>query len=125
MELRPGTVLDGEAVIWRDGRFDFAAAQSRAASSVTRARALAARYPASYIFWDVLQHPDLGRLAPSRHPRLRRPCLLHPAATGPGPKRRGTGLSLYQVVRELQILLAVWTGACPTCHRNMPTPIPT
>ncbi|MFE7357181.1 hypothetical protein ACFU8Q_29515 [Streptomyces sp. NPDC057543] len=58
MELRPGTVLDGEAVIWRDGRLDFAAAQSRAASSVTRARAPAARYPASYVCWDVLQHPD-------------------------------------------------------------------
>ncbi|GGV97294.1 hypothetical protein GCM10015535_68430 [Streptomyces gelaticus] len=47
MELRPGTVLDGGAVIWRDGRLDFAAAQSRAASSTTRARALAARYPAA------------------------------------------------------------------------------
>ncbi|MFC9753754.1 hypothetical protein [Streptomyces sp. NPDC056921] len=58
MELRPGTVLDGEAVVLRDGRLDFAAAQSRAASSTTRARALAARYPASYICWDVLQHPD-------------------------------------------------------------------
>ncbi|MFE7477273.1 DUF1259 domain-containing protein [Streptomyces sp. NPDC057575] len=58
MELRPGTVLDGEAVIWREGRIDFAAAQSRAASSVTRARALATRHPASYVCWDVLQHPD-------------------------------------------------------------------
>ncbi|MFE4336050.1 hypothetical protein ACFRQM_43850 [Streptomyces sp. NPDC056831] len=50
--------INGEAVIWRDGRLDFAAAQSRAASSVTRARALAARHPASYACWDVLQHPD-------------------------------------------------------------------
>ncbi|WP_433916938.1 DNA ligase [Streptomyces sp. NBC_01744] len=58
MELRPGTVLDGEAVIWREGRLDFGAAQSRAASSVTRARALATRHPASYACWDVLQHPD-------------------------------------------------------------------
>ncbi|MCX4734393.1 transposase [Streptomyces sp. NBC_01363] len=38
---------------------------------------------------------------------------------------RGAGLSLYQVVRELQTLLAVWTGACPTCHRDIPAPIPT
>ncbi|MFD7497464.1 hypothetical protein ACFV8T_34830 [Streptomyces sp. NPDC059832] len=53
MELRPGTVLDGAAVIWRDGRPDFAAAQS-----VTRSRALAGRYPASCICWDVAQHPD-------------------------------------------------------------------
>ncbi|GAA3478161.1 hypothetical protein GCM10018966_026910 [Streptomyces yanii] len=58
MALRPGTVLDGEAVIWRDGRLDFGAAQSRAASSVPRARALAARYPASYACWDLVQHPD-------------------------------------------------------------------
>ncbi|MGC5401910.1 hypothetical protein ACPXCP_39990 [Streptomyces sp. DT20] len=58
MALRPGTVLDGEAVIWRDGRIDFGAAQSRAASSVTRSRALAARHPASYAVWDILHHPD-------------------------------------------------------------------
>ncbi|MEE1767577.1 hypothetical protein PUR34_05125 [Streptomyces sp. JV185] len=55
MELRTGTVLDGEAAIGRDGRFHSAAAQSRAAPSVPRARALAARYPASYICWDVPQ----------------------------------------------------------------------
>src|SRR5690349_5167570 len=53
-----------------------------------------------------LRRPHLGRLAPPRHPRLRRPRLLHPATTGPPPKRRGAGLSLYQVVRELQTLLA-------------------
>jgi hypothetical protein len=29
------------------------------------------------------------------------------------------------MVRELQTILATWTGACPTCHRNIPTPIPT
>ncbi|MFE4332494.1 hypothetical protein ACFRQM_24640 [Streptomyces sp. NPDC056831] len=63
MELRPGTVLDGAAAIWREGRLDFAAAQSRAASSVTRAGALAARYPASYVCWDVLQHQG----APTHH----------------------------------------------------------
>jgi SRSO17 transposase len=39
--------------------------------------------------------------------------------------RHGAGLSLYQVVRELQTLLALWTGACPTCHRYIPTPIRT
>lgn len=31
MALRPGTVLDGEAAIWREERLDFGAAQSRAA----------------------------------------------------------------------------------------------
>jgi len=28
------------------------------------------------------------------------------------------GLSLFAVLRELQRLLACWTGACPTCGRN-------
>ena len=60
MDLLPGTTLDGEAVIWRDGRLDFGAVQSRAASSMARARALAARYPASYAAWDVVEHPTLG-----------------------------------------------------------------
>ncbi|TKS96182.1 hypothetical protein E4U91_36185 [Streptomyces lasalocidi] len=65
------------------------------------------------------------RLAPPRHPRLRRPPLLHPATTGPPPKSRGAGLGLYQLVRELQILLTTWNGACPTCHRDIPTHIRT
>ncbi|MFF9690029.1 hypothetical protein [Streptomyces sp. NPDC014623] len=31
---------------------------------------------------------------------------------------------LHQVVRELQALLATWTGACPACHRDTPAPDP-
>jgi hypothetical protein len=72
MALRPGTALDGEAVIWRGGRLDFGAAQSRAASSVTRARSPAARHPASYACWDPVQHPDPGNCAPGGHPALHR-----------------------------------------------------
>ncbi|MBP2051161.1 hypothetical protein J2Z21_004111 [Streptomyces griseochromogenes] len=37
----------------------------------------------------------------------------------------GWQLSLYRVARELQLLLALWTVACPTCHRNIPGPAPT
>ncbi len=40
-------------------------------------------------------------------------------------KRDGVGLSLYRVARELQLLLALWTGACPTCYRDMREPIST
>jgi hypothetical protein len=58
--LRPGTVLDGEAVIYNEGMVDFAAAQSRAASGPARARELAAVLPASYAVWDLLAHPELG-----------------------------------------------------------------
>ena len=37
--------------IWRDGRLDFAAVQSRAASTAARARLLAEQFPASYAVW--------------------------------------------------------------------------
>lgn len=52
--LRPGTVLDGEAVVWRDGRLDFAAAQARGNSTPRRAAELAAKYPAHYAAFDCL-----------------------------------------------------------------------
>ncbi|WP_371098735.1 ATP-dependent DNA ligase [Streptomyces sanglieri] len=108
MGLRPGTVLDGEAVIWRDGRLDFTAAQSRAASSVTRARALAALYPASYICWDVLQHPDpqIGDCR-SRPYTERRALLLElladvdpPIQAVPATDDRDVAVLWYDALRE-------------------------
>ncbi|XXZ47381.1 hypothetical protein AAGT00_00015 (plasmid) [Streptomyces cavourensis] len=63
MQLPPGVTLDGEAVIWQNGRLDFGAVQARASSSLERARALAARLPASYVAFDVLAHPDHGDAA--------------------------------------------------------------
>ncbi|MET8417624.1 ATP-dependent DNA ligase [Streptomyces sp. NPDC005134] len=85
MVLRPGMVLDGEAVIWREGRLDFGAAQSRAASSVTRARALAARHPASYACWDLVQHPDpaIGDTRPLPYTERRALLLELLAEVGP------------------------------------------
>ncbi len=38
------------------------------------------------------------------------------------PKSRCAGLTLYAVLRELQHLLAIWTGACHTCKRPYPAP---
>ncbi|MFE7268494.1 hypothetical protein ACFU9B_42080 [Streptomyces sp. NPDC057592] len=111
MELRPGTVLDGEAVIWRNGRngrLDFAAAQSRAASSMTRARALAARYPASYVCWDVLQHPD-PQIGDCRHlPYTERRVFLlglladvgPPVQVVPATDDRDVAVLWYDALRE-------------------------
>jgi hypothetical protein len=31
-------------------------------------------------------------------------------------------MTLYAVLRELQTLLAIWTGACHTCKRPYPHP---
>ncbi|MFG2191436.1 ATP-dependent DNA ligase [Streptomyces sp. NPDC048639] len=52
--LPPGTVLDGEVVIWTGGRTDFAAVQTRAMAGRTRAAALARELPASYAAFDLL-----------------------------------------------------------------------
>jgi SRSO17 transposase len=43
------------------------------------------------------------------------------------PKAPAPGLTLYVVFRELQALLAIWTGACRTCHQPItrPRPAPT
>ncbi|MEU6081017.1 ATP-dependent DNA ligase [Streptomyces sp. NPDC047108] len=53
-ELPPGTVLDGEVVVWTGGRTDFAAVQTRAMAGRTRAAALARELPASYAAFDLL-----------------------------------------------------------------------
>lgn len=34
-----------------------------------------------------------------------------------GPTSGCAGLTLYTIIRELQRLLATWTGACITCHQ--------
>lgn len=87
MRLRPGTTLDGEAVIWRDGRLDFGAVQARAASSLERARALAARHPASYAAFDILEHPDHGSTVAAR-PYTERRDLLADVLWDVGPRSR-------------------------------------
>ncbi|WP_317992204.1 DNA ligase [Streptomyces sp. SP18CM02] len=83
LRLPADTVLDGEAVVWRDGRLDFSAAQSRAASGLARARQLATRYPASYAVWDVLQHPVEGDVR--GRPYTERRALLVDLLAGVGP----------------------------------------
>ncbi|MFD4025817.1 hypothetical protein ACFWRV_20255 [Streptomyces sp. NPDC058576] len=74
--LPPGTVLDGDAVIWHDRRMDFGAVQARASSSLDRARALADRLPASYMAFDVLAHPDHGGDALAARPYTERRTVL-------------------------------------------------
>jgi ATP-dependent DNA ligase len=47
-------VLDGELVVWRAGRFDFAALQDRLRSGRTRVHGLITAAPAAYIVFDLL-----------------------------------------------------------------------
>ncbi|PUB20790.1 ATP dependent DNA ligase-like protein [Promicromonospora sp. AC04] len=64
-QLTPGTVLDGEAVIWSSGRLDFGALQTRMGRGPRSAAAHAVGHPASYAAFDVLAHvgQDLRPLA--------------------------------------------------------------
>ncbi|WP_276314386.1 hypothetical protein [Streptomyces sp. WAC 01529] len=43
--LRPGTVLDGEAVVWVNGQLSFSAAQARGNSTARRSAALSGGVP--------------------------------------------------------------------------------
>ncbi|MEU5289392.1 hypothetical protein AB0G97_36155 [Streptomyces sp. NPDC020755] len=86
MQLRPGTTLDGEAVIWREGCLDFGAVQARAASSLKRAHSLAEQDLASYVAFDVLEHPDHGPVA--ARPYTERCALLADVLEGIGPRSR-------------------------------------
>ncbi|MGW7064582.1 ATP-dependent DNA ligase [Streptomyces sp. NPDC054904] len=56
-QLPDGLVLDGELLVWDSeaGRLSFEALQRRAAARGRTAPALAARWPAYYVAFDVLQ----------------------------------------------------------------------
>ncbi|MEV5007280.1 DNA ligase [Streptomyces sp. NPDC055692] len=85
MDLPAGVVLDGEAVVVVDGRISFEAAQSRAASTLERARRLAQMRPALFIVWDVLALP--GRDMRGRPYTERRAAMLDVLAGLPSPSR--------------------------------------
>ncbi|NMH78644.1 hypothetical protein HF577_16345 [Pseudonocardia xinjiangensis] len=53
-ELDVDVVLDGELVLWHEGRMDFAALQGRLHPADSRARELSLAMPASYVVFDVL-----------------------------------------------------------------------
>ncbi|MFJ3940811.1 ATP-dependent DNA ligase [Streptomyces parvus] len=107
MALPPGTVLDGEAVIWNGGTVDFGAVQARAASSLDRARALADRLPATYAAFDVLAHPDHGGDALAARPYTERRTVLVNVLADVGPPLqpvlatadRDTALEWYETLQ--------------------------
>jgi hypothetical protein len=59
----------------------------------------------------------LARLAPARHPRRPRPGVHHHDQDR--PKSPCAGMTLYQVLHELQIVLALILGACPLCTQPL------
>ncbi|MDG4861269.1 ATP-dependent DNA ligase [Streptomyces sp. T-3] len=101
--LPEGTVLDGEVVVWTDGRIDFAAVQQRAASTAARAAELSRTLPASYAAFDLL---TLGGSDLRALPYERRRALLVDLLTPLGPPLqpvpmtldRGLALTWYETL---------------------------
>jgi ATP-dependent DNA ligase len=97
-QVPPGTVLDGEVVIWNGSRLDFGLLQERMVSSVGRIPNLVAAHPASYVAFDLLasggsdargqrlsrRRAALEELAAQWKP----PMQLSPATTDPEEARR-------------------------------------
>lgn len=96
--LRPGTVVDGEVVIWHGDRLDFALLQRRNVSSPTRTAALVTAHPASYVAFDLLADAGFdmrGTRLLDRRVRLEAlaqrwapPLHLTPATTDPAEAAR-------------------------------------
>ncbi|MPQ96567.1 ATP-dependent DNA ligase [Modestobacter sp. I12A-02628] len=81
-QLRPGTVVDGEVVVWHDDRLDFSLLQRRLVTGIGRLGPLVARHPASLVVFDVLaaRYGDLRGL-----PAARRRAELESLAAGWAP----------------------------------------
>ena len=122
MKLPPGTVIDGEACVWVDGRVSFSAAQSRGASTPARARALAAAHPATLAAFDLLQHPVHGDVRTLTY--LERRALLIELLEPIGPPSRsspppGTGRSPPTGTRSSRSRASkAWCGSAD--RRSMP-----
>ncbi|MER7171723.1 ATP-dependent DNA ligase [Streptomyces mesophilus] len=106
--LPEGTVIDGEVVVWTDGRVDFAAVQARAMSTPARAAELARTLPASYAAFDLLalRGEDL-RPAPYTRRREELVSLLAPLGPPlqavPMTTDRELALSWYEGLRDTGI----------------------
>jgi ATP-dependent DNA ligase len=53
-QVPPGTVLDGEVVVWNGDRLDFGLLQQRLVTAAGRIRTQVAAHPASYVAFDLL-----------------------------------------------------------------------
>lgn len=97
-QLDVEVVLDGELVLWRNGRLDFAGLQQRLHPAESRVRALSIATPASFVVFDVLAlngEPALtmlrgatesvgGPLRPPASARVDSHADVHRSKGGPG-----------------------------------------
>ncbi|MEV4868619.1 ATP-dependent DNA ligase [Streptomyces syringium] len=71
-DLPRGTLVDGEVVVWEEGRLSFERLQQRARHSGRQAARLAAQSPAHYVIFDLLRQDEdlLARPYTERRRRL-------------------------------------------------------
>ncbi|WP_222271843.1 ATP-dependent DNA ligase [Modestobacter marinus] len=81
-QLPPGTVVDGEVVIWNGDRLDFSLLQRRMVTAPSRNGPLVAEHPASYVAFDVLA---VGGADQRSEPLWRRRTQLESLAGGWSP----------------------------------------
>ncbi|HET9649156.1 MAG TPA: ATP-dependent DNA ligase [Microlunatus sp.] len=81
-QLPDGLLLDGEVVIWRDGRLDFDQLQQRMGASAAAVARSASEHPASYIAFDLLA---VGGIDVRSSPWRDRRTLLEELAQGFAP----------------------------------------
>ncbi|WP_051794472.1 hypothetical protein [Streptomyces sp. NRRL S-87] len=104
--LPVGALLDGVAVIWRDGCLDPGAVHARAGAGVLDAAELARSRPAAYAAFDLLGHPRHGDVR-DRGYAARRALLLGlleeigpPLQAVPATDDHETALLWYDALRE-------------------------
>jgi ATP-dependent DNA ligase len=80
--LPPGLVVDGELLIWGEGRLDFGALQRRLAAG-KNATGLARSHPANFMAFDLLANPDTDLRS---EPLRTRRAALEDVLGGAGPQ---------------------------------------
>ncbi|MEV0090420.1 ATP-dependent DNA ligase [Streptomyces sp. NPDC050738] len=99
LALPPGVILDGEIVVYRDGRLDFSAVQARAAAGHARGLTLVRDSPASFAAFDVLAHPDHDAIRAA--PYSERRALLLKVLDPLGPPIQATPMTTDPVEARL------------------------
>ncbi|MEU0276462.1 hypothetical protein [Streptomyces sp. NPDC006307] len=122
-------VLDGELVVWSQGRLSFEALQHRASAGARTVDQLANTLPAHFIAFDVLQLEGRELLtapyehrralfAPAVHPqhaRVSPPCVRATFRLVPGSRPRGLFVRLlaWVVVRPTRLRRCAPVCRCP------------
>lgn len=99
--LPPGTVLDGELVVFEHGRPSFPAIRRRIATTTPhRVAALAAKHPATFLGFDLLYYRDAPMIDLPLEQRRHQLLTLPSCDRISYPEHFDSGTALYEAVME-------------------------